>query len=120
MRARGAEQAEHRVADELVHGPAEADQLLADRLVVRAQQAPHVLRVVALGPLREALEVAEERADDLALLVGRLRRARQRRAARPAEPEPGWYLGATARALHWRGITAAAGRCQGRWRRRAL
>jgi hypothetical protein len=83
MRDRCAEDCHHRVADELLDGPAETLDLALDPRVVRAQRGTHVFRVGAVGAVREADEVDEEDRDDLALLScvgGR----RERRAAREA------------------------------------
>ena len=66
---RRAEDRHDRVADELLDRPAEALELGAHARVVGLEQAPHVLGIHALGPRREADEVAEEARDDLALLA---------------------------------------------------
>jgi hypothetical protein len=78
---------EHRddgVADELLHRPTEALELLARSLVVHAQECPHVLGVARLGPCRRADEVDEDDADDLPLFAS-TRNVAQRRAAFRAE-----------------------------------
>ena len=64
---RGAEKGHHRVADELLHGPAVAFELRAEALVVRGEQRLHVLGVELVGTLGEADEVAEDHRDDLSL-----------------------------------------------------
>jgi hypothetical protein len=71
-------------------------ELGADACVVRAQERTHVLRIEALGPLREADEIAEERSHDLALLASR-RLLSKRGAAHPAQAESVGVLLATAR-----------------------
>ncbi len=66
-----AEDRHHRIADELLHGAAEALDLAGDALVVRAERGADVLGVGAVGACREADEVDEEHGDDLALLAAR-------------------------------------------------
>jgi hypothetical protein len=78
-RDRRTEQRHHRVADELLHRPASALELVTQALVVRREDSLDVLRIEPLGRRREADEVGEEDADDLAL-----GRARGRRSARGA------------------------------------
>ncbi len=82
---RRAEDAHHRVADELLHRAAEALQLGADSLVVRRENVPHVLGVELLGLGSESDQVDEEHGHDSPLLPG-TPRFRERRTARVAEP----------------------------------
>jgi hypothetical protein len=70
VRDRGAEDGHDRVADELLHRAAVPLDLLLHALVVRPKRRAHVLRVSAIGAVREAHEVDEEDRDDLALLSG--------------------------------------------------
>ncbi len=65
-----AEDAHHRVTDELVEGPAEPLDVLLDPAVERQKHAPHVLRVGAVRARREAHDVGEQHRDDAALLGG--------------------------------------------------
>ena len=69
-RHRRAEERHHRIADELLHRPTPALQLVAQPLVVGPQDRLHVLRIQLLGLRREADEVGEEDGDDLALSAG--------------------------------------------------
>ncbi len=71
---RGAEERDDRVADELLDGAAEALELGLDTAVVRREQASDVFGVELFGTPREADEVGEEDADDLALLEDRRHR----------------------------------------------
>ena len=66
-----AEDCHHRVADELLHRPAEALDVGLHALVVRAKRRADVLGVGPVGAAREPDEVDEEHGDDLALLAGR-------------------------------------------------
>ena len=70
VRRRGAEDRHDGVADELLHGPAVALEVPAQRLVVAAQKRANVLRVGVLGARRRPDEVDEDGRDDLALLAG--------------------------------------------------
>ena len=72
VRDRRAEHRHHRVADELLHRPSVALDLLPQARVVGPDPRPHVLRVGALRGGREPDQVAEQHRDDLALLVGGL------------------------------------------------
>ena len=85
-----AEEAADRVADELLDGPAEAEELRANALVVRRERVAYVFRIDGLGAGGRSDDVAEERRDDLALVLARSRFGdRQRCATRAAEPESG-------------------------------
>ena len=84
VRGRSAEDGHHRVADELLDDAAEGLDLRPHRLVVRAEDRPHVLRVELFGAGREADEVDEHHADDPALLARR-RFLGERSSAREAE-----------------------------------
>ncbi len=87
VRDRSTEHGHDRVADELLHGAAEALELGADARVVGLEQPPHVLRVHPLRAGGEADEVAEEAGDDLALLARRsAARATSRTPSRSARP----------------------------------
>ena len=86
VRQRCPEHPHHRVADELLHRSAEALDLLPHARVVSAEAAGDVLGVGAIRGLREPDEVDEQGATDLPLLAGRGRVARERTAARLAEP----------------------------------
>ncbi len=65
VRRRSAEQRHGRVPDELLDRAAVALELLADALVVRAEERCDVLRIHRLRTRREADEVAEHDRDDL-------------------------------------------------------
>jgi hypothetical protein len=82
-----AEERHHGVADELLHGAAEALELVPDTLVVGREERPDVLGIGALGASGRPYEIAEEHGHDLALLAGGRGRG-ERRAAHAAEPEP--------------------------------
>jgi hypothetical protein len=75
------------IADELVKSAPKPFDLPTQPDVVGTQYGPDVLRVGLVRTCREAHKVAEQHGDDLALLVGRSGCSRQRRAARPTEPE---------------------------------
>ena len=96
-----AEHGHHGVADELLHRAAVALDLAPEQRVVRPDACPHVLGIRTRRGLREPDEIAEEHADDLALLLDRRRRGcRQRRAAERAEREFAGNLPAARRARH--------------------
>ena len=67
VRDRRAEERHDRVADELLDRAAEALELRAQALVVRAEQRLDVLGIELLGARREADEVAEDDGDDFTL-----------------------------------------------------
>ena len=67
VRERSAEQGHDRVADELLHGAAEALELRAQPLVVRPEDRLHVLGVERLGARGEPDQVGKEDGHDLAL-----------------------------------------------------
>jgi hypothetical protein len=69
-RNRRAEERNHGIADELLDRPAPALELVAQPLVVGAQDCLDVLRVELLGARREADKVGEEDSDDLPLSTG--------------------------------------------------
>ena len=83
-RSRRAEDAHHRVADELLDPAAEALELGANALVVRRQDRADVLGIELLGACGEPDEVDEDDRDDPPLL-SRAAGLGQRRAARVAE-----------------------------------
>ena len=70
-----AEEPADRVADELLHRPAEADELRANALVVRRERVADVFGIDGLGARGRSDDVAEERRDDLALVLARGRLA---------------------------------------------
>ena len=76
-----AEDRHHGVSDELLHGAAERLDVTAQLLVVSAEVAMDVLRILELGGRGEAGEVAEQDADRLALPPAAARSGRERRAA---------------------------------------
>ena len=80
-----AENGHDRIADELLHGAAEALDLRAQARVVRGEHRAHVLRVELLGPPCEAHEVGEEDRHDLAFLASLRLLPLERRAAIHAE-----------------------------------
>ena len=123
VRDRCAEDGHDRVADELLHGAAEALDLGAQARVVRGEHRAHVLRVELLGAAGEADEVGEEDRDDLALLTpaGLLRG--ERRAARHAEARTVRVFRAARGAIHALQRTLPRTRLRhGRnaWRRRTI
>ena len=67
---RGAEHAEHGIADELVHDPAEVLDRAFQQRVVHAEHRLDVLGVGLVRALREPDQVAEQDRDDLAFLAG--------------------------------------------------
>jgi hypothetical protein len=71
VRSRCPEDRHHRVADELLDGPAAALELGPHAAVVRSENPPHVFGVHALDARREPDEIAEEAGDDLALFARR-------------------------------------------------
>ena len=77
------EQRHDRIADELLHGAAEALELGPQADVVRRKPRADVLRVHLLGLRGRADDVGEEDGDELPFLGRRLRS--KRRAAREAE-----------------------------------
>ena len=81
MRDGSTEHGHDRVADELLHRPAEGFDRSADAREVRRLDGADVLRVELLRAGGEADEVDEEDGDDLPLLGERAGRGRQRRAA---------------------------------------
>ena len=83
VRGRCPEQRHHRVADELLDGPAPFLQLTAQPVPVRREHGADILRIELLGPRCEADEICEEYGDDPALLARRL--TCQRSAAGRAE-----------------------------------
>jgi hypothetical protein len=101
VRGRRPEHRHRRVADELLHRPAEVLQTLAQDCVERGQRTADVLDVHPLAAAGEADEVGKEHRDHLALLdrgdVG------QGRAAGAAEPEAVRVLLTAARADRHRG-----------------
>ena len=116
---RRAEDADDRVADELLDGAAERLDLVADARVVRPEPRPDVLWVGAVRVGGRADEVREEHRDDLALLTVGLGRGRlggdQRGAARAAEAGVGRADGAARQARDAERRTAR-GRTAGRRR----
>ena len=68
VRHRRTEDRHHRIADELLHRPAEPLDLLPEPSVIGAQPRPHVLRVDRFRGGRKPDEVAEQHRDNLALL----------------------------------------------------
>ena len=115
VRDRSAEQAHHRVADELLHHAAVTLDLRPHALVVRIEERAHVLRVQALRVGREADEIDEEDGDDAPLLPGPPRLG-QRRAARRAKPRAGGVVVAAARAdRHGQSVDARKGRATLDW-----
>jgi hypothetical protein len=83
---RGAEDPDDGVANELLHRPAEALDLVAQSCVVRPEHGADVLRIETFGSAGEADEVGKEDGDDLPLLAGTSTPRRGR--------EPGAALGA--------------------------
>src|SRR5439155_12046138 len=83
VRGRRPEQRHHRVADELLYGPAAFLELTAQPLPVRREHGADILRIELLGPRGETDEICEKHGDDLALLARRL--TCQRSAAGRAE-----------------------------------
>ena len=67
-----AEDRDHRVADELLDGAAEALQLVSHARVVRREDRPHVLGVERFRTRGRPDDVGEHHGDDLPLLVSRL------------------------------------------------
>ena len=82
---RRAEDAEDRIADELLDRAAKTLELRADTAVVRRQQAADVFWVELLCEAREAHEVDEDNRDDLPLGGGTRLRVLKAHAAGPAE-----------------------------------
>ena len=70
VRHRRTEHRHHRVADELLDGPAVALEFASDSLVVGADAGANILRVGLLRGLGETDEIAEENGDDLPLFAG--------------------------------------------------
>jgi hypothetical protein len=101
VRARRPEKSDDCVADEFLDGPAEADQITANALVVRNEHAVNVLGIDAFCAFGRSDDIAEERGDDLALLrsAGSFR-VWERCSAGPAELEPVWAIGTAAFARH--------------------
>ena len=92
VRERRPEERHHRVADELLHRPAEVLELPAQPRVIRREQLAHVLRIHPLGPRREPNEVGEEDGDDLPLLPpGCRRRAASATPHSEQNFAPGWF-----------------------------
>ena len=103
VRDRGPEERHHRVADELLHGPAALLELAAQPLPVRREHGADILRIELLRARGEPHEIGEEHRDDLALLPRRL--ARQRGPAGRAEARVlGVLLAADRAEGHWRGV----------------
>ena len=100
MRGRRAEQRHHRIADELLDGPAEPLELGAQMRVVRREQRTHVLRVEALGASGEADEIREQDGHHLPLLATLPRRLVDRGPAEGAERELPRQLLPASRARH--------------------
>ena len=98
VRERRAEEAHHRVADELLDHAAERLDLTPDALVVRRQHRADVFRVEPLGPRGEADQVDEDHRHDPPLDPRRLVGG-HRRTAQQAEPGDVRVLGATGQAL---------------------
>ena len=73
------------IADELLHGAAEALDLRAQAREVRREHAADVLGVELLGAACEADEVGDEDGDDLTLLARGFVFGRERRTARVTE-----------------------------------
>src|SRR5207245_8332133 len=94
-RDRRTEQRHHCVADELLHHPAPALELVAQALVVRREDSLDVLRIEPLGLRREADEVGEEDGENLALGGARGPSLNQGRGALGTEPRTGHVLAAT-------------------------
>ncbi len=93
VRDRGAERGDHRVADELLHRPAEPVDLLGHRVEVGTQHGAQVLGIQARRHLGRGGQVGEEHGDDLALLdLHAGRRRIEGRAAAPAEAVAGKVL----------------------------
>src|SRR5947208_1532842 len=97
-RDRRTEQRHYCVADELLHRPAPALELVAQALVVRRKDSLDVLRIEPLGLRSEADEVGEEDGQDLALGGARGPSLSQRRGALGTELRTGLVLVATVRA----------------------
>ena len=121
MRRGDAEHPDDRVADELLDDAAVGDDRGTCHPGVGLEHAVDVLGVRRLGHRGEADEVAEQDADDLALLepghrprldgVGPLHRPGERVPARRAEPRPIGALGQARRADdHGRNDTGTLGR----------
>ena len=68
VRHRRTEDRHHRIADELLHRPAEPLDLLPEPSVIRPQPRPHVLRVDRFRCGREPDKITEQHRDNLALL----------------------------------------------------
>ena len=84
------------ISDELLDRAAEALDVCLDALVVRPERGAYVLRVGAVGTVREADEIDEQHRDDLAFLsCGNL--CRQRLTAGQAEARSFWVLLAAVR-----------------------
>ena len=71
VRHRCAEDRDDRIADELLHRPAEALDLLPHARVVGRLEPADVLGIEPLGAAREADEIDEDDGDDLPLLRAR-------------------------------------------------
>ena len=96
MRGRRAEERDHRVADELLDGAAEALELGAKVRVVGGEQRADVLGVELLRARGEPDEIGEEHGDDLPLLAGRGSCGFERSATGVAEARAGRVLLAAA------------------------
>jgi hypothetical protein len=78
VRDRGTEKGHDRIADELLHRPAEPLELASQALVVRAEDRLDVFGIELLRARREAHQVGEEDGHDLPLpptLHSQLRRS---------------------------------------------
>jgi hypothetical protein len=96
VRHRSAEEGDDGIADELLHGSAEALELLADARVIVREKRPHVFGVEPFRTGRRADKIAEDDGDDLPLLPCR-RLHHKRGATERAEGELAGKLAATAR-----------------------
>ena len=85
---RRTEDGHHRVADELLHRPAETLDLLFHACVIRTQPRADILWIGLLRRSGEPDQVDEEDGDDLALLRSRPWALGDRGAAGPAESRP--------------------------------
>ena len=113
---RGAPECHHRIADELLHGPAVATDDLAHGVEVASLELADLLRVSALGERRESDEVGEEDAYEAALRDG----IRGRRGGRRSKRTSAHRRGALGAELGGRIVRRPAVRAGSRERRRAF
>ena len=85
MTGRRPEQRHHRIADELLHPPAETLQLRPQPRIVRGKYCADIFRVHLLGVAGEADQIGEKHGHDLAFLMGRRRSLHQGSTALGAE-----------------------------------